>query len=235
MSADTSKSARVKYDLWAEKYDDTMADMKWQGPDLMTQALKQALGDRVNGPLDMLDLGTGTGMLAHKFRQVADQAHITGTDLSENMLKICLEKKRADKVSCVDLNAGALPFDDESFDVTTCCGVLDFVEDLPSLLDEMNRVTKPGGVISFTTRVGYDAAGKLSCAVGDVLQFLRTGGKHKGPNIYLHTREKVEPALKATPEFQKYSVNSFLGFVPVIGKVNKDIYLIQKGPAAPAL
>ena len=41
-----------------------------------------------------------------------------------------------------------LPFADSSFDVTYCCATLHHALDLPAMVSEMARVTKPGGVVA---------------------------------------------------------------------------------------
>ena len=41
-----------------------------------------------------------------------------------------------------------LPFADESFDITYCCATLHHALDLPAMVREMARVTKPGGVVA---------------------------------------------------------------------------------------
>ncbi len=61
-----------------------------------------------------------------------------------------------DFVDCqvVDVNAG-LPFEDDSFDMIWCSEVLEHLEDPTASLNEMRRVTRPGGDIILTTPNSY--------------------------------------------------------------------------------
>ncbi|MEK6916679.1 MAG: class I SAM-dependent methyltransferase [Nanoarchaeota archaeon] len=51
-----------------------------------------------------------------------------------------------------DLN-NCLPFSDETFDLVTCCGVLEFIYHHESSIDELTRVTKREGIVAFTAEI----------------------------------------------------------------------------------
>lgn len=92
-----------------------------------------AMGRRV------LDAGCGTGLLLEKAAGVAAEA--VGVDISPGMLE--LAKRRGLEVFLSDITE--LPFDDESFDTVYSFKVLAHVERIEAALEEMARVTKPGG------------------------------------------------------------------------------------------
>jgi demethylmenaquinone methyltransferase/2-methoxy-6-polyprenyl-1,4-benzoquinol methylase len=98
----------------------------------------------------ILDLATGTGDLAIAAAALPD-THITAVDLSAGMLKFQqkkLEKKNLLKrITLLQGDGEALPFDDNTFDVVMIAfGVRNF-EDLPKGLAEMHRVLKKDGLV----------------------------------------------------------------------------------------
>lgn len=73
---------------------------------------------------------------------------VTGLDFSQNMLNVGKEKVgNYPQIELVQGNAMELPFKDNSFDYTTIGFGLRNVPDYKQVLKEMNRVTKPGGMV----------------------------------------------------------------------------------------
>lgn len=95
----------------------------------------------------LLDIGCGTGlMLAELSGAVGPDGHVTGIDLSEDML----ERARATceglpNVTTRIAAADALPFDDATFDGIVSVQVFEYLGDLSPALAECRRVLKPGG------------------------------------------------------------------------------------------
>lgn len=98
--------------------------------------------------IKILDVATGTGDLAFALSEIGS-VHLTGLDLSEEMLNIA-RKKSASRNKDIIWQVGDsenLPFKDESFDfVTVAFGVRNY-EDLFQGLKEMIRTLKPGGTL----------------------------------------------------------------------------------------
>jgi len=102
-------------------------------------------------PDTMLDIATGTADLAIEAARVLKPSHITGLDISAQMLAIGqkkIDRKNLDQT--IHLETGDsehLRFPDHSFDaVTAAFGVRNF-EHLENGLAEMFRVLKPGGML----------------------------------------------------------------------------------------
>ncbi len=75
--------------------------------------------------------------------------HVTGLDFSEGMLEAGRPKVAAyPTITLVQGNAMELPFPDDSFDFVTIGFGLRNVPDYLTVLKEMNRVLKPGGMIA---------------------------------------------------------------------------------------
>ncbi|MFJ7933446.1 demethylmenaquinone methyltransferase [Sporosarcina sp. NPDC096371] len=75
--------------------------------------------------------------------------HVTGLDFSEGMLEAGRPKTaKYPNITLVQGNAMELPFPDNSFDYVTIGFGLRNVPDYLTVLKEMNRVLKPGGMIA---------------------------------------------------------------------------------------
>lgn len=98
-----------------------------------------------------LDVCTGTGDWALSLADfVGDNGSVIGLDFSKNMLSIAekkLPEHHKDKLSFVYGNAMELPYEDNTFDYVTIGFGLRNVPDYITVLSEMYRVVKPGGLV----------------------------------------------------------------------------------------
>ena len=108
-----------------------------------------ALALPAGAPARVLDVATGTADLAIAIARRHPLATVVGLDPSTNMLEVGrrkLEKRGlADRVTLVEADAEALPFDDASFDGATIAFGIRNVPDRARGLAEMARVVRPGG------------------------------------------------------------------------------------------
>jgi len=98
-----------------------------------------------------LDVGCGGGILAEEFAGMGFQ--VTGIDPSEQSLTTARRHAQAMGLS-IQYREGtgeSIPFADNAYPVVYCCDVLEHVRDLPKVISEIYRVTKPGGVFFFDT------------------------------------------------------------------------------------
>ena len=157
MTVDGSASARkaaVLYDgAYAERYrahDDTVND---SAPYRGFVAWLQRVCDRFQRPIDVLDLGCGTGRY---FSALTCARTIVGIDASGEMLARARRPIGADRISAqVSLIHGDVfshPFDTGSFDLVYSIGVL--AEHAPlnaDLIARVHRWLKSGGRFAFST------------------------------------------------------------------------------------
>lgn len=101
--------------------------------------------------MKILDIGCGPGTITVDLATHVPLGHVTGLDASDDVL----DKARAHAAACnvrniefVVADAHALPFPDETFDVTHAHQVLQHVGDPVQMLREMRRVTKAGGFVA---------------------------------------------------------------------------------------
>jgi len=95
----------------------------------------------------LLDAGCGTGIFTSLYS--AAGSRITGLDLSLPMLNYC--RGKLPDAGLLQGNMLELPFKNDHFDTVISVTALEFIEDAASALDELFRVTRPGGRILIAT------------------------------------------------------------------------------------
>ena len=88
--------------------------------------------------LSILDVGCGTGA---NLEMLAQFGTAEGVDVSDDALEFCRRKGLKVQKGLAE----TLPYDDDSFDLTTALDVIEHLDDDIAGLKEMHRVTKPGG------------------------------------------------------------------------------------------
>ena len=116
---------------------------------------------KVTGGQAVLDVGTGTGVVAITARRVG--AQVTGLDLTPALLAQARESAKLlghDDIAWHEGDAEALPFPDACFDVVLSQFGHMFAPRPEVALSEMLRVLKPGGIIAFATWPGEQLIGR---------------------------------------------------------------------------
>ncbi len=142
------------------RYDQLSAALSfWQDPRwrrALIDAVAPAAGERI------LDVATGTGMVAAELLSRADDCTVVGIDQSAEMLAAARMRFSADhgiasagggedgppRVQLIEGQAERLPFADATFDALTFTYLLRYVDDPPATLRELARVLRPGGRIA---------------------------------------------------------------------------------------
>ena len=115
----------------------------------------------------VLDVGTGTGVAA--VTAARQGAHVTGLDLTPELLNEARENSRIAKCGNIvwtEGDAESLPYPDASFDVVISQFGHMFAPRPDVAMTEMRRVLKPGGRIAFATWPPEHLVGRLFAFMG---------------------------------------------------------------------
>jgi ubiquinone/menaquinone biosynthesis C-methylase UbiE len=162
----------------------------------------------------VLDVGCGTGDQALHFAKSG--AIVAGIDISSEMIKTALEKKKKEKFEDILFQAADatdLPFLDPVFDVALISLVLHEIESKKrdKVISEMKRVVKKGGRLIF---VDFNVPFPKTISAFFVKLIERFAGKGHHLNFQSYLKEGGLPALlernDLKPEKVEYLKNKLL-------------------------
>jgi len=214
---------RPMFDAIAGKYDflndllSLFLHRRWK-----SKLVKQAL---TKNPKSILDAATGTGDLTFRFLGKSSSVQLTAIDFSSEMIRqsqkklLHVSKEQQKQVTFEVQNVEQLPYQDQSFDVSTISFGIRNVEHLELALAELARVSKKGLYILEFGKPQNPFISKL------IFYFLRSfvptlGRLTKKPEAYhylLDSSEKFPSGpnflniLKKNTPFKTFKYETFFG------------------------
>jgi len=131
-------SRRHFFDSLAAEWDETAT-----ADQAHLEALLLPFAHKLGHAREVLDLGTGTGVLVSLLAGLTPEARVVGLDLSNEML--AQARFKYPTLSLVQGDVHALPFEPCSFDFGLCFACFPHFEDKPKALEELHRALRPGG------------------------------------------------------------------------------------------
>lgn len=147
-----TEGVAAAYDRWAPVYDMVFGKVFTDGRAICVQRAEDALGPAGGR---VLEVGAGTGISLPQYKR---STRLVATDIADAMLDKARERRRKLGLDNVEdilvMDAEAMGFADDSFDVVVAQYVVTACPDPEAALDEFVRVVRPGGEIVITTRIG---------------------------------------------------------------------------------
>lgn len=204
------EAIQKSYRRWAPVYDVTFGRIT-QGGRILAAEHVNAQGGSV------LEVGIGTGLALDFY---GPHVQVTGIDLSEDMLREAEAKARKVRLKNLaglhQMDARTLAFPDASFDHVAAMHIMSVVPEPERVLDEMVRVTRPGGSViignHFAGRSaeGWAIAERLAAPLANLL------GWHADfaiDRVLGHPRLRLEEQRQVKP----FGLMTFLRFRRVEG------------------
>ena len=139
---------KMLFDDWPARYDEWFETpigraVRKREAELIGEFLSPQPEEKV------LDAGCGTGVFTLDI--LAAGASVVGLDISGPMISVARKKTRGYLFSGVRGDMLRLPFRDNHFDKAVSITALEFIKDARSAVDELFRVTRPGGCVVVCT------------------------------------------------------------------------------------
>jgi 2-polyprenyl-6-hydroxyphenyl methylase/3-demethylubiquinone-9 3-methyltransferase len=135
-------------EAWYEDQRHPIALLRAENASRNPWILKQ-IKHRLGSTQDILDIGCGAGFLANT---LALQGHrVIGIDISARSLEVAQKRDSMKKVQYMQLDAFALPFSPQSFDVICAMDFLEHVEMPEQIIRNIARLLRPNGLFFFHT------------------------------------------------------------------------------------
>ncbi len=128
---------------WSGIAEEWIAWARTPGHDAFWAYRESLLGFIGRGTGLALDVGCGEGRVSRLLKECG--YHVTATDPVGQLVAAAKEVRSADGYAVAP--ATELPFEGGSFDLVVACNVLMDVEDVPAVLEEIERVLRPSGTL----------------------------------------------------------------------------------------
>ena len=146
-SSRDNKELAERYDWWAKNYDTDLDEgFGWLGPQRAVEFLARYVPKKAR----VLDAGAGTGLVGNLLVKQG-YTDLVAMDLSLGMLEEARTKNVYREYHQMVMGE-PLDYTTDSFDAVISVGVLTVGHAPASSLDELVRITKPGGHIVFSLR-----------------------------------------------------------------------------------
>lgn len=151
----SAPSAYVKelFDQYADHFEQHLTtELHYQVPQRISAALAKLAPRQFN---HTLDLGCGTGLCAPFLRPIS--RHLTGLDLSENMLAKAEQKQCYDTLVCAEL-VEFLSLQQQAYDLIIAADVFVYIGDLLATFQAVQNALRPNGIFCFSVEHADDSA-----------------------------------------------------------------------------
>lgn len=146
------------FDAYADHYESHLLNaLDYKIPELLQGMLAKFLTK--SRPLDILDLGCGTGLCGTPVKPYAKS--LIGVDLSQKMLEIAAQKKIYDELLTIDLITYLID-KTECYDLILAGDTLVYIGDLETIFKMVGLALRPHGLFVFNAEICEDEDYKMN-------------------------------------------------------------------------
>ena len=149
LQASEAEFIKETFNSFAPEFEATLADLEYQAPSLIAEAMNKNLKVSLFKRYHILDLGCGTGLCGQKIKRFATGRGLFGVDLSEKMLEIAKQKNIYAQLFCDDI-CHYMENSEYFFHVIVAADVWTYFGDLTKAFVRVWRSLSPDGLFVFT-------------------------------------------------------------------------------------
>jgi predicted TPR repeat methyltransferase len=195
------------FNKYADHFDDMLVDkLQYQVPEQIAQAVAAARKGTDAKPIDILDLGCGTGLCGKLLKPIANR--LCGVDLAASMIEKARERGIYDQLEVGEL-LDALKRSPRSFDLVIAADVFIYVGDLAEVFEAAAACLRPRGLFIFSAEAG----------IGDRYTLGRKARRYMHSAPYLHRLAAMcgFDEVSFAPVIVRYERGQIVpGFLPVL-------------------
>ncbi len=148
-----SDYVRNLYDTHAEQFESRLQErLRYDAPERLCRHLASLIAPET--PIDAVDLGCGTGLCGVELRKQLPIGHLSGCDLSSQMLQLAAEKGVYNSLSCSALLDYLTRL--QPVQLMTATDVLIYTGSLQPVIRALPQALTPGGCFAFTVERNTD-------------------------------------------------------------------------------
>jgi predicted TPR repeat methyltransferase len=156
-------AVRQAFDSVAHRYNEMMLkDLNYRAPEHL-RLLASRILPRLVPPLQILDLGCGTGLVGESFRALATAGRLDGVDISPLMIEEARKLRLYDRLTVANIE-DFLVADGPSYELVVSGDTLVYFGDLTAVFDGVAKRLQPGGLFLFTCEAKRGDGWELTAA-----------------------------------------------------------------------
>jgi len=135
---------------------------QWEYPFVADQVAKTASAVAGN-TMKMLDAGSGVSFFPYFLVERHQLLELTCCDTDGSLPEVYqrLNEERSQDVSFTVQDIRQTTFEADTFDIVSCISVLEHTEEYPRIIEEFDRILKPGGVLALTFDISQDGCSDI--------------------------------------------------------------------------
>lgn len=182
---------RALFEQYAFNYDKHVkSHLHYQVPTLMREALSPYTLN-IKNPWRALDMGCGTGLCAPLFTDIV--GHLTGIDISENMIYVAKQQGGYHQLVVTDI-LSYLEYKFTEYDLILSADVMVYFGELDTVFKLMRQALKPNGLVCFSIEALTDEERAKHSDYPD-FQLRLTGRYAHHPAYIQHLSQRYDYAL----------------------------------------
>ncbi|MDQ8052886.1 MAG: class I SAM-dependent methyltransferase [Pedobacter sp.] len=123
----------------------------------LEKILHERFGDDFDQSLNIADIACGGGTLTHHLSSLYQKANFSLVDYFDEALHLAKDLNQGERFTILNNSIYTLEnFEDHTFDIVFCWQTLSWLEDPEAALQQLLRITKPGGKLFLSSLFNLD-------------------------------------------------------------------------------